>query len=165
MTGDNERNSGGNGEPPIFAARLYPHRSLPRSGFIVLMVVATAACLCSGLLFAVAGAWPVSGFFGLDLALLALAFLVNYRSGRRFEEIGLWRHDLLVRKHSASGSIAEHHFNPFYARLKVERREPIGVTGLALTIGRSELAIGDFLNPPDRRSFAQAFGEALRKAR
>ena len=36
-----------------------------------------------------AGAWPVIGFFGLDVALIYLAFKLNYRSGRLYETIEL----------------------------------------------------------------------------
>ena len=46
----------------------------------------------------VLGAWPVAGFFGLDLLALYAAFLINFRSGRSFEELELTPLELLFRK-------------------------------------------------------------------
>jgi uncharacterized membrane protein len=149
---------------PLFAAKLYAHRSLSRRGFAILMLLAAVPCAISAVVFAFAGAWPVSGFFGLDVAGLALAFQMNYRAARGFEEISLWRDDLLVRKHAPSGRIVEHRFNPFWARLRISRHNAIGITRLALAARDREVAIGEFLNPPDRKSFAEAFGSALRQA-
>jgi uncharacterized membrane protein len=152
-------------EPPLFAARLDPHRSLSRRGFAWLMAFAAVPCLLSGVVFALAGAWPVSGFFGLDFAALAIAFLVNYRAGRAREEVALWRHELLVRKYRPGGRFRDHRFNPFWARLRISRHDAVGVTRLLVTTRNREVPVGDFLNPPDRQSFADAFGAALRQAR
>ncbi len=107
------------------------------------------------------GAWPVVGFFGLDVFLLWFAFKLNYRDGRAFEEVAIWRHDLLVRQVSPAGKVREHRFNPFWTRFKVDRHEEFGITRMVLTAGERELAIGAFLNPLDRESFAREFGQAL----
>ena len=37
----------------------------------------------SGMIFVLLGAWPVFGFFGLDVLLVYLAFRANYRAGAR----------------------------------------------------------------------------------
>ena len=59
-----------------FEAVLYPNLSLGRSGFIAVMAgVSSASVLMSGA-FILAGAWPVAGFFGLDVLLLYLAFRI-----------------------------------------------------------------------------------------
>ena len=71
--------------PQDFQLVLRPNVSLSRDGFIVLMVVFAAICLVAGGFFLALGAWPVFGFFGLDILLLYLAFRVNYRRARRYE--------------------------------------------------------------------------------
>ncbi len=149
----------------IFAARLYPHRSLGQTGSRLLVLLAAVPCISGGLAFAIAGAWPVTGFLGLDVVALALALFFNHRAARAYEEVALWRDDLLIRKHASSGTIAEHRFNPFWTRLRVNRHDAIGVTRIAVAAKGRELAIGDFLNPPDRASFAAAFGAALSRAK
>src|SRR5262249_19161417 len=53
-------------EPTIFSAVLTPHRSLGRKGFLALMLVLGGASFVTGMVFLMAGAWPVFGFCGLD---------------------------------------------------------------------------------------------------
>ena len=60
---------------------LHPHRSLPPSGFLIMMVLISRVSFILGLVFFLLGAWPVMGFFGLDVALIYYAFKLNYRSG------------------------------------------------------------------------------------
>ena len=57
-------------ETPLFSARLTPHRSLSRNGFIALMVFVTIVSFAAGLAFLLMGAWPVFGFFGLDVLII-----------------------------------------------------------------------------------------------
>jgi uncharacterized membrane protein len=146
---------------PFFAARLFPHRSLSQRNFAILMAILAVICLSSSIVFFAMGAWPVVGFFGLDVLLIWLAFQLNYRSGRAFEEVAIWRHDVLVRKISPAGKIREHRFNPFWTRFRVDRHDEIGITGMFLSGEGREIDIGSFLNPLDRESFAREFGQAL----
>ena len=53
-----------------FRAVLLPHRSLGRKGFVVLMSVVSVVSFVTGLGFYLLGAWPVMGFFGLDVLLI-----------------------------------------------------------------------------------------------
>ena len=56
---------------PVFYERvLWPHRSLPHRGFRALMLFLGLLSLAAGIGFVAAGAWPICGFFGLDVALL-----------------------------------------------------------------------------------------------
>lgn len=64
-----------------FRAVLTPHRSLSPRGFLILMSVLATVSFATGLLFASIGAWPVLGFFGLDVGIIYLAFRLNYRAG------------------------------------------------------------------------------------
>ena len=150
---------------PFFSAVLTPHRSLSPGGFVVLMLVICAASFVAGTAFVMIGAWPVLGFFGLDVVLVFLAFRLNYRAARAFEEVQVSTHAVVVRRASASGKVREFSFNPYWARLIVERIKGEGVKRIALRSHGVSLAIGEFLNPADRTSFAEAFAAALRTAR
>lgn len=152
-------------EKPIFAARLIPHRSLSRKGFILLMLFVGATCFASGILFLSMGAWPVFGFFGLDALLIWGAFKLNYRSARAFEEIAVWQDAIEFRQVSPAGRAQTHRLNPFWTRFVVERHEEFGIMRMALREKGREFDIGSFLNPPDRASFAAAFDAALSRAR
>jgi uncharacterized membrane protein len=148
-------------DAPFFSARLFPHRSLSQRNFAILMAILAVICASSSIVFFALGAWPVVGFFGLDILLIWLAFQLNYRSGRAVEEVAIWPHDLLVRKISPAGKVREHRFNPFWTRFRVDRHDEIGITGMFLSAQGREIDVGSFLNPLDRESFALAFGQAL----
>ena len=152
-------------QPPIFAARLTPYRSFGRTGFMVLMGFVAVTCFMSGILFINIGAWPVFGFIGLDAFLIWGAFKLSYHSGKAFEEIAVWKHELEFREFSPTGKVKIHKFNPFWTRFRVDRHDEIGITKMVLSEKGRELSIGSFLNPHDRESFAAAFGSALVKAR
>lgn len=152
-------------DEPFFRALLTPHRSLGRTGFAVLMGVLLALWLFTGAFFLSKGAWPVFGFFGLDVLLVYLAFRANFRAARAREEISVSRISLDIRKTAPSGRTIAHHFNPFWARFQVARHEEIGITGMAVEARGESVAIGGFLNPDDRESFAAAFSRALATAK
>ena len=87
MTSDNMTADNVDLEPTIFSAVLTPHRSLGHAGFMVLIVVFGAVSFISGIAFLMLGAWPVFGFFGLDVALLYWAFRLNYRHAAEYEQV------------------------------------------------------------------------------
>jgi len=152
-------------DEPFFRALLTPHRSLGRTGFAILMGVLLALWLLTGAFFLSKGAWPVFGFFGLDILLVYIAFRANFRAARAREEISVSRTSLDIRKTAPSGRTVAHRFNPFWARFQVARHEEIGITGMAVEAQGERIAIGGFLNPDDRESFATAFSRALATAK
>lgn len=146
---------------PAFHAVLTPHRSLGPNGFRVLMLVLTGSWLATGLVFAAMGAWPIFGFFGLDVLALYVAFKLNYRAANCHEEVRLSRDELLIKRVEVSGKTRLNRFNPFWTGLKVTRHPYAGVTAIAVASRGERIAVGDFLNPDDRESFAKAFALAL----
>ncbi|BDA82519.1 membrane protein [Aureimonas sp. SA4125] len=157
--------TGAPADAPLFRALLMPHRSLGRRGFHTLMLFVGAVSLATGIGFLLKGAWPVVGFFGLDVLLVFLAFKASYRAALAREEVSVSRTDLCVRKTSPKGTVLESHYNPFWARFHVARHTEIGITRMAVSGQGRSTEIGGFLNPDDRESFADAFGRALSQAR
>ncbi|MGL4488190.1 MAG: DUF2244 domain-containing protein [Rhizobiaceae bacterium] len=148
-----------------FHAILTPYRSLGPQGFKILMAILLGCWLIVGLAFLHIGAWPIVGFFGLDVLAIYLAFRFNYRSARQHEEVRLSRDELLVRKVAVSGKEVSHQFNPFWTKLSVARHPEIGVTAMTLASRQQSVRVGDFLNPDDRESFSKAFGLALARVK
>ncbi|MGO4837880.1 DUF2244 domain-containing protein, partial [Rhizobiaceae sp. 2RAB30] len=151
-------------DEPFFRALLMPHRSLGRTGFMILMGALMFGWVVTGAIFLAHGAWPVFGFFGLDVLLVYVAFRLNYRSGRAREEVSVSRTSLDIRKIAPSGRTEAFQFNPFWARFAVSRHQEIGITAMAVEGQGKNVPIGSFLNPDDRESFATAFSGALAKA-
>ena len=69
-------------EEEIFRALLVPHRSLGRKGFLIVMAAIGGSSFLTGLFFLSLGAWPVFGFFGLDVLDLERLLLLGRRPGR-----------------------------------------------------------------------------------
>lgn len=152
-------------DEPFFRALLTPHRSLGRTGFTILMGALLFGWLATGAFFLSHGAWPVFGFFGLDVLAVYVAFRLNYRAARAREEVSVSRTALDIKKTAPSGRSEAHRFNPFWARFSVSRHDEIGITRMAVESREESVSIGSFLNPDDRESFAAAFSSALAKAK
>lgn len=152
-------------DEPFFKALLLPHRSLGRTGFLILMGALLFGWIVTGVVFLSNGAWPIFGFFGLDVVALYVAFRLNYRAARAREEVSVSRTSLDILKTAPSGKSERFHFNPFWARFAVSRHDEIGITGMAVESREKSVSIGGFLNPDDRESFATAFSRALATAR
>lgn len=160
-----ETNASFDADEPFFRALLTPHRSLGRTGFMILMGALLFGWMITGAIFLAHGAWPVFGFFGLDVLLVYVAFRLNYRAARASEEVSVSRTSLDITKTAPSGCTEAHHFNPFWARFSVARHQEIGITGMAVEGQGKNVPIGSFLNPDDRESFATAFARALATAK
>jgi len=153
------------GDVPFFSAVLTPYRSLGQNGFLILMLCLGLISFVAGMLFLMIGAWPVFGFFGLDMLLIYLAFRLNYRSARTYEEVIVSRTEIIIRKVGPGKRHQEFRFNPIWVRLSIERIEDEGVTKIALTNRGQTVDLGNFLNPDDRTSFAGAMANAVSVAK
>ena len=80
-----------------FEEILFPRRSLGPKGFRILMGIIFTLSVVIGIMFYSLGAWPVSGFFGLDVVLIYWAFKVHYEYGRAAEIIRLSNNVLNLR--------------------------------------------------------------------
>ncbi|HET6388860.1 DUF2244 domain-containing protein [Hyphomicrobium sp.] len=144
---------------------LHPHRSLPPSGFVIMMVLIGLVSFTVGMVFFLMGAWPVCGFFGLDVALIYWAFKLNYRSGRLYETVELSPELLKLTRVHPSGKREEFDFNPYWARVRCTVDQPDGRTSLRLAAQGREVLFGQFLTDDERRNFADALSGALVAAR
>ena len=150
-------------EPPgglFFERVLLPHRSLPPRGFHLLMLLLGLVSLAVSIGFAAIGAWPICGFFGLDVAALYLAFRLSYRSARRREVLRLAGDDFTVERVSIYGERRMWRFQPFWLRIILEERPDESNRLFVASHGRS-LVVGDFLGAPMRRELAHSLRAAL----
>ena len=152
-------------EPTLFSAIITPHRSLSSTGFVIFMLCIGGISFAAGLVFLMLGAWPVFGFFGLDVALVYWAFRANYRSARAYEEVTVTATELTVRKISQRGEVREWTLNPVWVRLDRIVHEEFGIERLFLVSHGRRLSIANFLGADEKKSFATALSAALGEAR
>jgi uncharacterized membrane protein len=164
MTASNDFDPPGD-QPKLFSARLTPHRSLNRTGFLVLMAFLCAVSFVAGVAFLLMGAWPVFGFFGLDVLVIYWAFRVNYRRGDASEEITVTPSELRVRRISHRGHVVEWVLNPLWVRLDQKTHAEFGIERLYLVSQGRHVSVGSFLGPDEKASFAKALMAALQAAK
>lgn len=152
-------------EPPLFSAVLTPHRSLDRAGFRVVMLAVGGTSAAAGALFLAMGAWPISGFFGLDVLLVYVAFRASFGAARAFEEVLVTASELRVRKVTWRGQISEWTLNPLWVRLDCVRDAEFGMQRVMLISRGRSLPIAAFLPPEEKESFAAALGKAIGDAK
>ena len=149
----------------LFSALLTPHRSLNRTGFLVLMAILSVVSFAAGLAFLLMGAWPVFGFFGLDVLVIYWAFRINFRRARASEEIRVTPSELRVRRVSHRGHVVEFVLNPLWVQLDQKIHAEYGIEKLYLLSKGRRVAIASFLGPDEKASFAKALTAALQAAR
>ena len=152
-------------QPELFSALLTPHRSLNRTGFMVLMAFLCAVSFVAGVAFLLMGAWPVFGFFGLDVLVIYWAFRVNFRRANASEEITVTPSELRVRRISHRGHVVEWVLNPLWVRLDQKSHAEFGIERLYLVSRGRHVSIGSFLGPDEKASFAKALLAALQSAK
>ena len=152
-------------QPEIFTARLVPHRSLNRTGFLVVMAFVSVVSFAAGVAFLIMGAWPVLGFFGLDVLAIYWAFKISFRRAKACEEIHMTQSELHVRRVSHRGHVVEFTFNPLWVQLDRKTHAEFGIERLYLVSKGRRVAIGSFLGPDEKTSFSNALMAALQAAR
>jgi len=151
--------------PALFSARLTPHRSLNRTGFLVLMGFLSAVSFATGIAFLLMGAWPVFGFLGLDVLVIYWAFRVNFRRAAATEEITITPLELRVRRVSHRGHVAEWVLNPLWVQLDQKIHAEFGIERLYLVSRGRRVSIANFLGADEKASFAKALMAALQTAK
>jgi uncharacterized membrane protein len=148
----------------FFERVLLPYRSLPPRGFHLLMLFLGALSIAVGIGFVSIGAWPICGFFGLDVALLYVAFRLSYRSACQRETLRLSDDQFTVERIGIRGERWFWRFQPFWVRVVLEERGA-GTNRLLLASHGRTLPIGEFLPPPARREVAHSLRTALARWR
>src|ERR1700754_1471118 len=164
MTTGNGFDPGG-AEPVLFSALLTPHRSLNRTVFLLVMAFLSLISFAAGIAFLLMGAWPVFGFFGLDLLAIYIAFRINFRRANAREEISVTPSELRLRRISHRGQVMEWVLNPLWVQLDQISHEEFGIERLYLVSRGRRVSVGSFLGPEEKASFSKALRAGIAAAR
>ncbi len=147
-----------------FEAVLYPNPPLSTLGLVLLIGFILLLTVPSATFFLLIGAWPVTGFFGLEVAMLLTALLVARRRARTYEVVRLDPSGLYVERIEAGGRIRRWRLEPYWTRVEIDQ-PPRPDSPLWLQSLNQRLQIGAFLTPEERLAFAQALKRALARMR
>ena len=146
--------------PVLFSAVLRPNRSATAGGLAIAIALLAGTGIAVGIAFLAVGAWPVTGFLGLDVLLVALALRWNYRTRDARETIDLTRSQLLVRSEDAEGRAREFAWPPAWVQIRLADAEREDGELRVRSHGRTQV-IGNFLSPSEKRELAHALKRAL----
>jgi uncharacterized membrane protein len=155
----------GASEAPALDLILYPNPPLGRHGTVVLMALVLLVGGVLGAGFATLGAWPVSGFFGLDVVLVGAALLRVRRFARRAEIVRLDGDGLTLRRLGPDGTAeSEIRLEPYWVQVVVDERRRHDPRVYLRAHGRT-VPVATFLAPAERREVARELERALASLR
>lgn len=145
-------------------AEIRPHRSLSNAGFIAVMAALGGVSFIAGIFYVAIGAWPVMGFFGLDVLLVLLAFRLSYRQARLTERVRVTADAVDVERTQPSGARRAWRLPTYWTRVRID--DPVEhASQLELSARGETLVVGAFLAPKERSRFAQTLRGAIAEAR
>jgi len=97
---------------------------------------------------------------GLDVALIYVAFKLNFRALRLYETVDLTEEALTVTRVEPSGKAQSWNFNPYWVRLSLMPRRGRS-TELSIASHGKRLVFASFLTDTEREDFALALSSAL----
>ena len=147
-----------------FAAVLYPNQPPPARNLVVLLAAVFGVAIGVSIGFVLAGAWPVVGFIGIELLLLAACLIWARRMATYAEHIRLDDTGLVIETTAGSRILRRWRFEPYWVRVRLDPVRP-GETVLRLTAHGRTLTIGRFLNAAERNDVAAALEAALTRYR
>ena len=152
------------GGRPFATLRLWPHRSLPMTGFVGIM--AFTGCMFLVPLTPFIGTpvfWGLLPFLVAAMAALYLFFLRNYRDGELTEVLTVWSDRVALVRHNPRTPDQTWEANPYWIRLSLlPDRGPVG-NYLTLNGGGREVELGAFLSPEEREALYDDLDRLLKR--
>jgi uncharacterized membrane protein len=143
-----------------FSLTLKRNCSISPAGLLCVFAALSIGALAIGIGFAIAGAWLILPFAGLEVALLGAAFVLYARRAADYEKIELARGRLTVEVAEAART-ARFELDARRAQVLLEKGEGYGARVL-LRGAKQELEIGRHLDADSRVKFAAELSRRLR---
>lgn len=146
----------------LYSITLKPYRSLNKIGFITMMVILCGFSFITGIIFMKKGAWPVFGFFGLDILLVYIFFRLSFKSGKEFEVINLTKKKLIIKKYKEKKIIKTYILDANWVKIQIQN--PLEHSSkLQISSKNESIIIGSFLRLDEKIEVLQNIENALRK--
>ncbi|TDL79888.1 DUF2244 domain-containing protein [Palleronia sediminis] len=152
------------GAPPYAALRLWPHRSLPKTGFA--MFIGTTAVLLAVPTLPLLGTpvfWGILPFLVAAGAAIWLGLMRSYRDGELIEEVSLWSDRLSIVRHNPRHPDQTWEANPHWVRIALHPERARIRNYITLSGGNREVELGAFLSPEERAALYDDLDRLLRQ--
>jgi len=149
----------------VITISLWPYRSLSVRGFRIVIGLIALALSAVGIGFMLIGAWPVIGFLGLEIAIVWVAFKLNYRAGRLIETISINKSGVSIETIDWRGHPTHQHIDSPWVVAKLTPADSGKRRKLILTVHGKNIEIGAFLPPIEKPALAKALNDSLLRIR
>ena len=146
----------------LYSITLKPYRSLSKIGFILLMVVLCTFCFVTGIMFIKIGAWPVFGFFGLDVLLVYIFFKINFKSGKKKERILLTSNQLIIEFYESQKIVKTYFLNPNWLKINLIQLKN-QTSKLQISSINKAIIIGSFLRYQEKKKVIELLQKVLKQ--
>lgn len=154
------------GDAPALRLTLWPHRSLPRKGFALFILITFGMLMFP--LFGLLGTTALWGMLPFLLGTLALTWKLlerNYADAKLTEVLSLWQ-DRVELTHSAPGKpVLSWTANPHWVRVEIHPKGRPVENYLTLKGGARDAEIAAFLSPQERKVLYGEICDALARTR
>jgi uncharacterized membrane protein len=151
-------------ETPRWHLLLWPHRSLPRKGFVTF--IAVTAGMSALPLLAVLGSpalWGLLPFLGGTLWLTWYFIQRSYADGALTEELSIWPDRITLTRRNPRGPDQNWQANPHWVRVALHPTGGRVENYITLTGGGREVELGAFLAPEERLELYRSLSDKLRQ--
>lgn len=149
-------------EGEIRRLHLWPHRSLPRKGFVIF--IGTTAALIAMPLITVLGSpvlWALLPFLGLAVAGIWWALMRSYRDGEIIEDLVLTRDSMRLTRLGPHGARKDWEGNPYWVQVRLHPTGGPVPNYVTLQGGPREVELGAFLSEEERIALADELRRTL----
>ncbi len=146
----------------LYEISLYPYRSLNKIGFFILMFSLGFVSFVAGIIFMIKGAWPVFGFFGLDVLLVYIFFKINFRSGKKKEILILTKNQLIIEFYNSKKISKTYYLDAHWLQIRLSKLKN-EMSKLKISSKNKSIIIGSFLRYQEKIDVVKSLKKALKK--
>ena len=146
----------------LYEISLYPYRSLNKTGFFILMFSLGFVSFVAGIIFMIKGAWPVFGFFGLDVLLVYIFFKINFKSGKKKEILILTKNQLIIEFYNSKKISKTYYLDAHWLQIRLSKLKN-EMSKLKISSKNKSIIIGSFLRYQEKIDVVKSLKKALKK--
>ena len=108
------------------------------------------------------GAWPVFGFFGLDVLLVYIFFKINFKSGKKKERILLTSNQLIIEFYESQKIVKTYFLNPNWLEINLIQLKN-QTSKLQISSINKTIIIGSFLRYQEKKQVIKSLQKVLKQ--
>jgi uncharacterized membrane protein len=126
------------------------------------MFVLALFSFIAGIIFMLKGAWPVFGFFGLDVLLVYIFFKINFKSGKKKERILLTSNQLIIEFYESQKIVKTYFLNPNWLKINLIQLKN-QTSKLQISSINKTIILGSFLRYQEKKQVVKSLQKVLKQ--